>query len=593
MKNTSFNQENISHGRFPRLAAYAAGLRLWFSRRDLSSGQVIGAVSAICVLSFLVHLPLLHGSFSVVDDHAQIMNQTVKNLSWHHFQRLMYENFLDRNHPLMYVSFMLNWYFSPNDYTGFAVVNLAILILTMVLFYRFSKLFISDKKYQLLATLLFAVHSVHVDIYAWISARCHLMGMPFFLGCFIAWGKYRLALGEHQRLKWYAISIVLAQYAMMSKNIFFMIGIMLFVYDLFSRRRLNIRAIADKIPFLLLGVVPIIILKNSTNYVGQIETPAMGGSIVDTLLNDANLVIQYLLHLVIPLPTFIWVNIYPVTGLFETSRGTGLLAMQLTPATSIALLAGLVSLAWWSKRHGVRELWYFLVFFAVSFAPVANIPPRWVDFAFRYDWIPSIFFCLLVVRMIDKLRYSGVKAVLNAVLVVFIAWHAAQSNYATRQWDTEEKAVAYCTENFPDAVYCVVRNGQYHKDYDKEKAIELFKSIDQLTTDSGDKFMTRAAYQAARTYEQIGDTENARIYYVRALRRDLLSPNEREKVRAWLNRPDTEKAANQEKGRNNEKPHRPDRNAQSAEKKPRSELEIPPKKSNAAQTVSQPERSTR
>ncbi len=521
----------------------AAGRRekKWIGRLAagaLSRGRYAVLLAAICAVALAVHLPLLDGTFIAVDDGKQIVHSpVVHDLSWKSIEQTLWGNYLNRNHAPMYTSFVLNWALTPGSYTGFAVFNLFCLLAIIIVFSRFAALFLADRVSQLAATALFSVHMVHVDVVAWMSARCHLMGMPFFLLAFVAWRRYREDPGALRRAAWYGGALLAAWIAIWNKNIFFSVGPLLILFDVYRRRRLSAGAVLDKIPLLAMGAVPVYILQASTSYLGRVERPALGETLIATLLNDANLLVQYLIHLLVPLPTYIWVNVYGVSGPLDVSQGAGLAAMRIAPLAAIGILVAVaLSLVWAARRFGLGLPLFAAAASLIALAPVMNIPPRWVEFAFRYDWIPSAFVCPAIVAILARwwqgTGRAGWRWLAFASLLALVAWHGVGSHLQARAWTSEKRLLARCVESFSDAKQCHLGLARIHRGLGNfEEAIELSSKMDSLVTRKDPRRTPYPAFELARTYEKMGRWEEAAFYYRRALLREPLRGKRRRLAR--------------------------------------------------------------
>lgn len=497
------------------------------------------ALAAIVALAVVVRLPLLHGSFIAVDDYKQIVrNPVITELSYENLKQVVFTNFMQRGHAPMYVSFMLNWAATPRSYAGFAAVNLAFLPLIVAAFYGFSGLFVRGHVWRLAATALFSVHAVTADVVAWMSARCHLFGVTFLFLALVAWKAYLDAPCPRRKAAWYAASLLAAGFAVWNKNLFCTVGLLIVAYDAYRRRRLDLACVLDKLPFLGLLAFAIAALQ-ANPYLQDVSTPAMGGSIAATLLNDASLLVEYLRYLLLPGPTYIWIDVYPVAGLLDVSRGSSLFAMLLTPLANIGVLAAAAGfLLWLWRRARLEEPLVAAACGAIALAPVMNIPPRWVEFAFRYDLVPAAFFCVALAASAAHIsarrgRRAGVAVAI--ILALLTAWHAGQTYAQSRAWRTPLTLNEACIRSFPDARPCLQQAAEaYAGQGNPRAAIRLYERIDRIVTERGALRRESSAYRLGQLYTRIGDPIRACHYFERALLRDRLTPASRDEARRAL-----------------------------------------------------------
>jgi hypothetical protein len=500
------------------------------------------ALGAICLLSALARLPLLWGGFIRFDDWRVIYsNLIVTDLTWANFQEVTFANYMGTASSFMFAVDMLNWAATPN-YTGFAVFNMIWMAGTVLLFFRFSGLFLRAERWRLVATALFAVESVNADTIGWMSARCHFLALAFVLGCFILWQRYLEEPRPVHRALFYLFAVVAGCWAIWSKSVFVTVGGLLFVYDWYKRRRPTPAFFLDKIPLFAAAAYAVTQPPNSLVMAG-VARPSMGSSFASTLYNDASLLVEYLRRMLVPGPNSVAVSTYPVDGPWETSAGASLLAMRLPPAVNIAILAAMtVGIYLLARRTGRRALWYAFVMLVLAFAPSMNIPPRWVEFAFRFAWLPSVFFCVAAAAALegvwDGRLGSGGRAAASALAVGCLAfWIAGHATATFRQSATmkDDRYWDNCIRNVEDSLICYMKAADlYTGAGDTDGAIRVVEKWDHLSSARTPIRRYEPAYRLARLYEGKHDKRRACEYYERALSLDQLSADQRRNASTYV-----------------------------------------------------------
>lgn len=492
------------------------------------------ALAAICLLSIACRLPMLGGSFIRFDDPRVITrNLVVTDLTRENFREVAFTNYMGTASPFMYAVGMLNWAVSPG-YAGFAAFNIAWMAATVLLFFAFTGLFVSGARWRLAATALFAVLSVNADTVGWMSARCHFLGVAFVLACFVLWQRYREEPARFPRAAYYGLALVAGAWAIWSKSIFVTIGGLLFLYDWYRRRRPGPAFFLDKLPLLAVAAYAMTQPPNSLVMEG-IERPSMGTSFASTLLNDAGLLVEYLRRMIVPGGSASAVSTYPVDGLWQMSGGAGLLAMRLPPAANLALLALLAGGVWiLARRSGSRALWFVLLMFFASFAPSMNIPPRWVEFAFRFAFLPSAFFCLAAALALEALwpRIAGAgrrwpRIAVGAALSLWIAGHgAATALHGAARHDT--LYWRKCVEHLPDSVVCLMKASEYYVSVkDVDAAIRTIESWENTCTEKVVIRRFDPAFRLGKIHEGRKDRAMACEAFERAIREDRLTAGQK------------------------------------------------------------------
>ncbi|MDD5309333.1 MAG: hypothetical protein PHU25_18615 [Deltaproteobacteria bacterium] len=504
---------------------------------DLPRRRALAILAGIVVLTLLARLPLLAGDFIAYDDGIQIFrNPVIKDLTPSNLRETLLTNFRGVAASPMHTVNMLNWAATPR-YAGFAIVNMAWLAALTVLFYRFAALFLDSRAWRLVATAFFTLASCNADSVAWMSSRCHFFGVGFVMLAFVLWQAYLDEIHAPRRALFYALACLAGAAAIWNKSVFVSVSVLLFVYDLYRQRRLHPLMFLDKLPLLALAVVP---LMNPPHVGGvtNLDHPSMGGSFTATLLTDAGLLVEYLRALVVPGPGTVANSVYAVSDPLGVSEGASLLALRLPPVFNMAVLAlvgaGLV-LLW---RRGLRQPLFAGLFILAALAPMMNIPPRWVEFAFRFEWLPSLFFSVAVAASAaffwPRLGRAG-RVATAAALGLLLAWHAGQTFVQSRYWHDPEAYWKACIRNFPDSQICYLKLGIHYADKGlTRKTLAEYERLDRLNSQLDPKRTFQSAKHLGDLCGHMGDGEKARFYYERSLLRDELSDTERTVVKAIL-----------------------------------------------------------
>ncbi len=483
------------------------------------------ALLGICLLAFALHSPLFFGEFTNFDDGLQItLNKDVTKPTMERVASLFFLNYDRKNSNPMYMSFMLNWMVTPKSYVGFLVFNLAWLMLTIVAFFKFSQAFLRDHRWQLLATTLFAVHSVKADIVGWMSARCHFMAMPFFLLAFYAWHRYRTGFSISTRVNWFGVAIVCLAMACLNKNWFVVALPLLVVYDLYTRRRFRIGFFLDKIPVAAVTLSIFFIRGRMFFPIDRAKKESLLDKLPNILPTDFNLLNQYLFQLLVPGQTSLDVEVFPVEGMFQSSQNASLICMRLLPITSLAILLLLfVGTIYLWRRYRQSLPFWFLAWTVISLLPVLRFIPFWTDFAFRYCWIPVTLFCVTVVALFSSkwntLSKYG-KIVAAGLFVMYLGWHSVRTVIQCSYFDSIEEYWTACLEKFPDSKMCAYKLGQYYiKKKQYKKAIDALSFEDRVKSQRQWSRAYISGGMLATSYKRLGDMEMASFHHKRTLLR--------------------------------------------------------------------------
>lgn len=356
---------------------------------------IYGSVALAAVLPFLV---VLGNGFLEFDDGSVILEQAFLREPGGIWQCLW--PFPFREEPLLlrdvtyWLSFQLHGEWAP----GFAAVDLvlhagtalAVLGLGRRVFSRWERLTPSGAEAAALAgALLFALHPIHVESVAWLSARKDVLSGVFYLCAACKWLDYLGASEPAARRRAYLWTGVLYLGALGSKSGTVSFPLILVAADflLGPRRSLKERVLAV-LPYVILTAAYV---KGYTWLLGSFDA-VQGTSVLErhpepvwrTLpLTNAAVVEQYLARMVLPLDQ----------RLFAAQP----YRHELTPAVIRALVVcSLVTggAAWIGWRQ--RPLGFLFAWIPLALAPYLNIVATGILYAERYTYLASVGVCLLL-----------------------------------------------------------------------------------------------------------------------------------------------------------------------------------------------------
>ena len=140
----------------------------------------------------------------------------------------------------------------------FLITNKYLHLVNALLIYLFA--FILSKgriDVSLFCAAVFAVHPMHVESVAWVSGRKDLLYTLFFVASLISYLLYT----RQKKWAFLLLSLVLFIPSLLSKPAAVVLPLLLFVMDYFENRKLNLRTIIEKLPFLagsiIIGIITI------------------------------------------------------------------------------------------------------------------------------------------------------------------------------------------------------------------------------------------------------------------------------------------------------------------------------------------------
>jgi tetratricopeptide (TPR) repeat protein len=365
----------------------------------------------ICVLSLLAYANSLGGDF-VFDDTDQIVeNQDIR--SWDNLGRAFTTHvwaFREKPQalrvpipppyyrPLFTILFTVEYQLFGLWPQGWHLVSLLLHILCSVGVYYVLLLLAKRKGVAVLAALLFAVHSIHVESVSWISGVTDPLFGVFFLASFYLYLKYR---AEHRRaqLVW---SLVMFGLSTLSKETALSLVLLIFCTELIeaapdnsSSRGTSTTGFTGKLtraalrtsPFLGVAVLYLIPRFLVIGGVAWDNPHTYKGPFINVLLTIPSVVCSYFLHLAWPVN----LSITYFTS-FETSITS---PRVLFPA--FALLGSLICL-WAYRKRISKEAWYGLAFLIIPLLPVLDLRKLSVEYLIfdRYLYLSVVGWVFLI-----------------------------------------------------------------------------------------------------------------------------------------------------------------------------------------------------
>lgn len=235
------------------------------------------------------------------------------------------------------------------------------------------------------AALLFAVHPVHVETVAWISARCGLMSVLFSLGAFSLYLCYR----DGRRSSHLAWSLGLYLLAVFSKeDVIVFPAVILFaegcIFAWEGRRSLAVVAAYLAVAGFYFGVRTVVLK----------VVPGGGVPLSERLLTAPGILAEYLRLLAFPSGQKVFYDIPMRQGFWEAAVIGPLLVL-------VAVVAG--GLLTWSCE---RRVFFCLAWIFIGLALFSGVPfmPQPSPMATRYLYFSAVGYCLLLGLLVAKIQ---------------------------------------------------------------------------------------------------------------------------------------------------------------------------------------------
>ncbi|MCX5886503.1 MAG: tetratricopeptide repeat protein [Proteobacteria bacterium] len=353
----------------------------------------------LVVVGFGVYANSLNGDFIWDDKELIVKNHYIKNLDTlsvvltkDFFYRSQEQGKVGYYRPLITLSYMLDYRLWKLNPFGYHLTNLIFHILNCLLVCLTGYFLSGSLLIAFLSSLLFAIHPIHTESVSWISGRTDVIASFFFFSSLLLY----LHWVKVERWWYYACSLILFAFALLSKEMVMTLPLLLVLHDYYFVAGKEIAKMWGRVKYwtgYLLLIVIYFIIRFAVFQIGTGNPYVEGLNRLNVVLTFGKGFLYYLWKLILPFN----LNAYVMLDLGSFTQ-TGVWA-------GIMLIAGLVLMG--LRSQDVR-ISFGIGFFLISLLPLTNLIPisAPMDFEFplaeRFLYIPSFGFCLVLGVLIAK-----------------------------------------------------------------------------------------------------------------------------------------------------------------------------------------------
>jgi tetratricopeptide (TPR) repeat protein len=342
----------------------------------------------------------------------------------------------------------------------------------------------------LLAGILFAVHPVHAEAVAWVSAISELMLAFFFLASMLLYLRGRYAAG--------ALTYFLA---LLCKEPAVTLLFVLVAHDLFIGKRAGLKeAVKRYVPYAVASVVYLALRLNALD--GAMRQLDAEVGLMDSIPSIPPLLALYVKKLVLPLRLSPYAHFDPYYAFADLNFMLALAGAFISAATLYLL---------YKKRRPLPALFASLI--VIPLLPALYIPGLVMNmsvYADRYLYLPSVGFVMLLANSTRGGRIGNIAA---SALLVVAALYSIQTVRTNATWRGEDTLIKAAYEMMPDdyqVAYTLSSRAHIEKRLD-EAAGQLKRAI-ELNEGSGMpnlKFIKISRTALAELYRKTGNLNAA------------------------------------------------------------------------------------
>lgn len=395
--------------------------------------------------------------------------------------------------PLVFLSWKLEYNLFGDSPSHFHTINWILhLFNTLLLFYvlqlLFRKIYKEENKSlwaSFFVTLLFTINPLRIESVAWATERKDVLFGFFFLLSWLFYLKYL----DKKNVYFLLIGALFYLLSGLSKSMGLTLFAVLFLCDYWYSRKLNLKLILEKLPFLLVMVVlmhlyGLLEFGSTSSNVSQIADSELAELNMETitsveflatlpfpvqwLLTSSVQFILWIIHSFIPVKLSIH---YPHNGVY-TFLGK---SIYLFPV----IVIGMFFLVWRYRAKNKAAL-TGLLFFALTLSPAlaTGSSGQGIFLSDRYTYIPSIGLFFILVTVLYQMKSTDKS---NLLLGIFIVFFFIQSLVSVNYWKNSGNLFKQALEVYPDSGMAHLNLGKYYNEHgNSAEALKIYtKGIDK------------------------------------------------------------------------------------------------------------------
>lgn len=246
-------------------------------KKKESSYKYLWPLLFILPAVFVAYFPILHNGFTNWDDPELILdNPLIRELSFENIRKIFTTFYFGNYQPLHLLSYAVEYHFWELNPAGYHAVSLLLFLITTSLVYYFIfQISHKNMTVAIIATLLFAVNAMRVESVAWAAERKDMLYALFYVAALIAYVKYIIRLKQPVKglqVKYLVYAFLFFILSVFSKVMAVSLVGALVMLDFYYARKISVRMVLEKIPFVAVSVALGLTQINATASTNTIDT---------------------------------------------------------------------------------------------------------------------------------------------------------------------------------------------------------------------------------------------------------------------------------------------------------------------------------
>ena len=443
----------------------------------------------ILLITFCSFAPSLNNGFTNWDDEIHIQdNPEIRSLSPQNILRIFQSTSTNGYIPLTMLSFAIEYHFFKLNPFVYHLNNLLLHLGVVYLIFILSRHMGLSLRASFVATMLFAIHPMHVESVVWVSERKDVLYAFFYMLSLVTYGRYV----QNKNIRDYGLTLVFGFLSVLAKPMALSLPLVFFVYDFFQGRKFDLKVFCEKIPHFFY-MVPIVWV----TYNLQVRVPQ--GNPIEGALIWIWTFVFYIQKFLFPTTMVPYYQLPEPVGFFQPVYG---LAVFL-----FSLIGGIVWV--WRKNRWVK---FAMMFYVASIFFLLRFDGHDINVvADRYMYLPSLGLCVLIGVLADfglsivssRKKFLFYGAYLSCGFLV--ATLALKTFLLTGIWKDSLSLWNYVIQNTSDVAFAYSNRGRAYDDLgqedlalrDYQKALGIDSTYARAYNHRGAVYYRRGQYAAA------------------------------------------------------------------------------------------------
>jgi len=317
--------------------------------------NILPVIVVLLVVTAVAHHGGIGNGWTTWDDPVYVTdNHSIREISVENLSILWTSHYIGSYLPLTMMSYMVDYAVGKYDPSIYHTVNLLLHLTNTVLAFFFIYTLSGRKMIaSFIVAIVFAVHPMHVESVAWISARKDLVSGGFFFLSLIAYTRYAQQNHPSQLI----IAFIAFILAVLSKVSVVVLPVVFLLIDYYIGRPWHIRLVKEKIPFFVVSALFVVVGILSQSAASALRE----SSIIHSVIVPHYSIYFYLEKYFLPINLS---SLYPYPKMTN-----GFFPLKIY--VSIPVIYGVLYLVW--KYRTSKNLLFGFLFFLVLILPVVQI----------------------------------------------------------------------------------------------------------------------------------------------------------------------------------------------------------------------------